>query len=167
MTQDSHRAALAAAAGAGALAGMRSTAAPAVMAAWTFSTGPRPGGPRVERTLARRWVMALLAAAVAGELVFDKLPGTPPRVALGPFAGRVLSGALAGWVVARRFGHSPARATITAGTSAGLSTVASYRIRRNAHSHHVASSTVLGLIEDGVVAAGALLLWRYLVRSCE
>lgn len=152
------------AAAAGTLAGMRSTAAPSVIAAWSLSAGLPPRARRAERLLARPAIAAALGAAVLGEVIADKLPGMPPRVAPPALLGRSISGACAGWLIAHRYQRSAAPATMIGGASAVLSTMASYRLRRRALRADIASSPVLGLLEDGVVAAGAVLLWRYLVK---
>lgn len=43
----------------------------------------------------------------AGELVGDKLPKTPSRLAPGPLLGRAVSGGAVGYVLCRRAGQSP------------------------------------------------------------
>jgi uncharacterized membrane protein len=79
----------------GVVAGLRSMTAPAAV-----SWAARLGWIHLNNT----W-LAFLGSAVTpyivsvlaiGELVSDKLPKTPSRKALVPFAGRILSGALCG-----------------------------------------------------------------------
>jgi uncharacterized membrane protein len=52
--------------------------------------------------LAGPWGRALVVAAAAGELVADKSPKIPSRLAAAPLAARVALGALAGAALARR-----------------------------------------------------------------
>jgi uncharacterized membrane protein len=75
----------------GVVAGLRAMTAPAVV-----SWGARLGWLRLEGT----W-LAFLGAAITpyimsvlavGELINDKLPKTPSRKTLVPFAGRILTG---------------------------------------------------------------------------
>lgn len=83
----------------GAVAGMRSMMAPAVLAL-TLSRRPELA-PHVApaRWFALAPIAIILGIGALGELVVDKLPRTPNRTALGPFAGRALLGAIAGAVI--------------------------------------------------------------------
>ncbi len=64
-------------------------------------------GPGVLAHLAPPFPRLLLRLAAAGEVVVDKLPATPSRLAPGPLAGRLISGSICGVVLARRGGKSP------------------------------------------------------------
>lgn len=75
----------------GAVCGMRSMLGPALAAQHGAS---RPA----------RLFFGLLAT---GELVGDKLPRTPSRLAPGPLVGRIVSGAGVGFVLSRRAGRAP------------------------------------------------------------
>jgi len=91
----------------GLASGGRSTAGLAALAARAHPAGTGPGWGRRA---------ALLAAA--GELLVDKLPQTPSRLARPALAGRVLAGAASGAILAR----GPARsvpATVLAAALAG------------------------------------------------
>jgi uncharacterized membrane protein len=80
--------------------------------------------------LASPWGRALLAAAAVGELVADKSPKIPSRLAPGPLAARVGLGALAGAALARR-DHTPAGLPVVlAGASAVGGSVAGAAWRR-------------------------------------
>jgi len=69
------------------------------------------------------WGRRLTAAAALGELVADKLPGTPSRLTRAPFTGRLVAGALAGYALAR--GHR-APVVLPVLTAVAASAVASY-----------------------------------------
>lgn len=72
----------------------------------------------------------VLMLAAAGELVVDKLPGTPKRTALAPFLGRAITGGLAG-AVAVQIGHVSGWIGAGIGVVAAiLSTFAMYNARR-------------------------------------
>ena len=64
------------------------------------SWAARKGWLRVKGTplafLAHPATAYIFTALAIGELVADKLPGTPSRKAAGPFAGRLITGALSG-----------------------------------------------------------------------
>ncbi|WP_433290839.1 hypothetical protein ACQP2F_23930 [Actinoplanes sp. CA-030573] len=66
---------------------------------------------------------AAVAAAALGELVADKLPGIPSRVAPAPLAARIVLGALSGAAYARGRGAGPA---LPAMLGAGGAAAASY-----------------------------------------
>jgi uncharacterized membrane protein len=111
----------------GAVVGLRSMTPFAVLALHDRLPGPP----------ALRW---LAIAGGAGELVGDKLPGTPPRTAPPALAGRLACGALVGAIVAGPIGA--AAATVTA----GLASFAGQRVRS-------ALGTATGL-PDPVIAVG-------------
>jgi uncharacterized membrane protein len=60
------------------------------------------GSAQPDRALGAGWVKGLAAVAAAQELVIDKLPGTPSRLTSAGLGARVIIGAAAGTVVARR-----------------------------------------------------------------
>jgi uncharacterized membrane protein len=71
----------------GAVSGMRSMLGLALLA-WL-------GGPDLG-WLSKLWVRLLLLLAAAGEIVGDKLPTTPSRLAPAPFIARVVLGGVCG-----------------------------------------------------------------------
>ena len=83
----------------GVVAGLRSQLPTAVLAA--RGLGPASGPLASLKTAAGRR-SAYLAAV--GELVADKLPATPSRMSRGPLVGRVVSGGVAGAVLAASTG---------------------------------------------------------------
>lgn len=83
----------------GAVAGMRSMGAPALVSAHLSRDGHTPSPALMQSPL--RWLASPSAALVfkflgAGELVGDKLPQAPARTAPGPLFGRLLFGGLCG-----------------------------------------------------------------------
>lgn len=155
--------------GLGTLAGMRSLSAPTLLAFRGVITGPRPGASLVERALSAPGAVVTLTAAAAGEVLADKHPRMPARVGLLPLIGRVGVGAVSGYVVARRW-RTPVASAVAAGAcAAGASTWLSYaareRLTRGAtRSGSRRSPWLLGLLEDGVVLAGAFALSRAMDR---
>jgi hypothetical protein len=91
---------------------------------------------------------AATAAAVAGEMVVDKLPSTPSRVQTGPLLGRWAAGAFAGYSLARRDRANVVLPTVVGLAGAGVGAVLGTAWRE------VASqwgwTWQAGLVEDGV-----------------
>ena len=115
------------------------------------------GAPVVARgPLAAR---VLLGLAVVGELVGDKLPQTPDRTEPGSLAGRAVSGAIGGAVIARRAGRAPVAAALVGGAAALAGSFLGIGWRRAAVGHLPAVPAAL--IEDVVV----LGLAAYAVRG--
>jgi uncharacterized membrane protein len=96
----------------------------------------------------------------AGELIYDKVPGVPSRVAPKLLVGRVAAGALIGAAVANRTGRSRASSAVLGGLIAFASAHFTSRMRRALSERMPA--TLAALVEDGIVvgtaAAGAALL---------
>jgi uncharacterized membrane protein len=109
--------------------------------------------------LARPPVATLLALAAAGELVADKLPFLPDRIAPGPLLGRLLFGALAGTVAcAQRRGALPLGAVLGA-VGGFVGSHIGYRFRGLLTRRLKLPALVAGLTEDSVTLA----LGRYLL----
>ena len=138
----------------GAVAGVRTFTAPALLSiAW--ADGRRPLAPlAVERALRGRAAPWLLGALAAFELAADQWPGLQARIAPPSLLGRVLSAALVGSAL----GHGRARRSgiAIAAASAVASAFASDGLRRAANRR--LPNSVSGLLEDAlVVSAGAAL----------
>ena len=102
------------------LAGMRSMSAPALLShyltrnpSWLLLSSPL-------RALQKPLVARGLKLAAAGEMMMDKLPGTPNRIAPPVLLGRLLAGALVGAAVYKsREGSSAAGAADRGGAVHG------------------------------------------------
>lgn len=105
-----------------------------------------------------------LALAALLELVGDKLPGVPARVAPLPLAGRVLSGAVAGFVIARASQRPPALLTALGAACAVAGTLGSYWLRKTATERLSSSSAYTGLVEDVLMLMGARVIATRLTR---
>ena len=147
----------------GALAGARSMLPLAVMSRARKSRGvaslPRPlsglGSPLGKN------IIALVAFL---ELIGDKLPGIPARIAPLPLGGRALSGAIAGFVIARRSGRRPALLTALGAASAVAGALGTYWLRKSATARLSSSSARTGLFEDAVMLMGAGAIVRRLAK---
>ena len=103
------------------------------------------------------WTRRLLVAASAGELVIDKLPATPSRLAPPGMAGRLATGALAAGLVAqiRQAPRLPAAAI--GASSAAVAAKLGHDVRAQLARH--APDPAVAVVEDalalGLAAAGA------------
>lgn len=100
------------------------------------------------------WVRAAAAAGAAGELIADKLPGTPSRLRPAPLGGRLVLGGLAGFLYARRNHTNVVLPTIAAAATAVGASYAGAAWRAFAAQHHFAVPAAL--LEDAaalIVAA--------------
>lgn len=141
------------AAGFGALAGMRSLAAPALLSHELAQGRMRAGHGAAARLFSAPVTSRTLGILAAGEMAADKAPWIPARIDPVPLAGRALLGALGGALIAsQRGGASSTAAILGAAAAVGVAT-AMYTLRRLARRRLPFPDTMLGLAEDGLVLA--------------
>jgi uncharacterized membrane protein len=143
--------------GLGILAGLRSMT-PVAVVAWAARLGQHDLGRTPLAWLGSGIAAWLFAPAALGELVADKLPFTPNRTALGPFVGRLFTGALAGAVLAAGHGGSPAAGALAGALGAVAGTFGGYRARTGLVRALGTPDYVVALLEDAVAVGGAILL---------
>ncbi len=97
-----------------------------------------------------RVITGLLAA---GELVGDKLPATPSRLAPGPLAGRVVIGAFVGWILCRQAEQSPVLGALLGAVGAASGSAAGYYARSWLHKVTKWPDPIFGGVED-LIALG-------------
>ena len=131
----------------GVATGSRSTAGVAALA---LTSSSADGGAVLSRLASRPGTVAALGAA-AGELVADKLPFTPSRLAASGMAPRLTLAAAAATGVARRDGESPEPAAVVATAAAVVGAVLGTRLRAVA-ARRFGSDRPGALIEDGLTA---------------
>lgn len=136
----------------GAIAGMRSMAAPAVV---SHRLSQRMfGWPRnpVETVLRDELAAQILLGAAAAEMVADKLPFAPARIRPLPLAVRTASGALMGWVLG---GSRDSRAflAVVGGAAALVTTFAAYGIRKAIAENSIVPDALVGIAEDAAVVS--------------
>jgi uncharacterized membrane protein len=143
--------------GLGAVAGLRSMTAPA-MVAWAAGLGwlQLEGTPLSFFGLT--WLRYLLTLFMLAELVGDKLPRTPSRTMVGPFAARILMGALAGAALAAGAGGSLAIGAVAGGLGGIAGTLGGYRARTGLVRALGGPDYVVAVAEDIVAVGGALLI---------
>lgn len=126
----------------GVTAGLRSMTAPALLS----QTARRPGSRR-HWLLASPQTARVLTTMAVGELVFDKLPFAPKRIAPAGLSGRLLSGAMCGAAVMRE----DERAGALLGMAGALvSSFAGYAIRMGVGRASRLPDALIGLMEDGL-----------------
>ena len=133
----------------GAASGLRSQLGVATLVARSDPSLPAP--------LRRPWTRRLLVAAAAGELVVDKLPATPSRLAPPGFVSRLALGALAAGLFAQTR-HAPwLPAAAVGASSAAVAAKLGHDVRARLARH--APDPAVAVVEDalalGLAAAGA------------
>jgi uncharacterized membrane protein len=153
---------MATAVGIGAIAGLRSLTAPALVT-WATNQHWIALPSRRLRFLKRNSAASIASALAIGELIADKLPFTPDRTSPPALAARILAGSLsAGALCASR---DTDRKLIAAGTIlGGLAAVAGAFVGMNARRRLRESLNVsdrsIAIAEDAVAIGGGLLLVR-------
>jgi len=115
--------------GIGAIAGLRSMAAPAIISMAARRKAFRIRESRLKFLQSNNAGIVLSALAV-GELVADKLPFTPNRTSAGLLAPRIASGSLCGAVLASAAKRSVALGALFGGIGAVAGSFAGYQLRR-------------------------------------
>ena len=101
-----------------------------------------------------------LKVMAAGEMVADKLPATPDRIASPVLLGRLLSGALVGaaWYKSRH--GSALSGGVLGGLAAVAATFVSYALRTGISKQTATPVSLVGVGEDALVVAGGTALLR-------
>ena len=140
----------------GAVAGLRSFTAPAVV-----SWGAHLGWLRLENTWlaflgfsATTWILTALAII---ELIYDKLPQAPSRKAFIGFSGRILTGGLSGAAI------GAASQNLIAGMIAGIiggiaGTLGGYEFRSRLVKAIGGKDLPIALLEDAIAILAAILI---------
>jgi uncharacterized membrane protein len=137
----------------GALAGLRSMSAPALLSHEMSTEGDAHFLSRIERLLSSDRVANVLALLVGGEMLADKTSLVGNRTSAVPLLGRAIMGSFtAGAFAANRRQRVLLPAAIGA-ASAIASTYAAFHLRRLAAERFDVPDQVLGMIEDAIVVA--------------
>lgn len=145
----------------GVAGGLRSMT-PLAAVALTHGAGPAEHGWRGWPVLRHGWGQALVVCMAGAELVGDKLPATPSRLAAPALAGRVVAAALAGAALGTDDARHGAvqRCAALAGLGALLGAVGGYWARRALVAASGLPDPAVAVLED----AGAIGLSRAAVR---
>ena len=146
--------------GLGAVAGVRSMSAPALLS----RSASRGDIGNIEGTpfafLASPRTARILTVLAVGEALADKLPFSPDRISPPGLVGRMASGALVG---AALFAAAERRTTIGAGLgllSAAAASYPSYYLRVKTQEKLGAPNWAVGLVEDALAEGAGLLTLR-------
>ncbi len=139
-------------AGLGAVAGMRSMAAPAMLSAHLVrnQNPPRPHESMLVRLFDSPMSAGVFGLMAAGEVIADKLPILPDRTSPASLVGRAVVGAAVGSVVSERYGERRT-AGAALGAAASLASATGSFFLRRAVSRFIPDRLVAAA-EDAVVA---------------
>jgi len=141
--------------GIGTLAGMRTSSAPAI----TSQILSRHHSKRLEKSplkfMQSKTVANVLTALSVIEVIADKLPTAPNRIAPGGIIFRGLSGALAGASIYKASGNNVITGTLVGAAAAVTSTYISFFLRKGIVKNTSIADPIIGTLEDAfVVGAG-------------
>lgn len=137
--------------GLGALAGMRTLSAPVITTHILSNHPSKKLGKSPLKFMQSTTVAAVLKILSVTELIADKLPSTPNRIAPAGVAGRCLSGALAGASIYKAVGGKWLTGALIGGATAITATYGSYYLRKNiVKANHIADPWI-GTAEDALV----------------
>jgi uncharacterized membrane protein len=137
----------------GAVAGMRSVLAPALVTKWLADGGRGEALESPYSLLASRRTASVASTLSKGEIIFDKLPVTPPRISPAPLAARAVSGAVCGATICK-VAHERAYAGAFVGAGAAVGTAfLVYYLRQSLGRKLPVPDAVLGGIEDSAAYA--------------
>lgn len=141
----------------GVIAGLRTMTAPAFVS-WGARLGWLPLAGTTLSFLGSAVAAWLFTALALGELITDKLPSTPSRTRPGPFAGRIVSGALCGAALTGATGGSLVAGAALGALGAVTGTLGGYTARRRLVPALGVPDALVALAEDVVAVGGALLI---------
>lgn len=144
----------------GVSAGLRSMTPPAVIA-WAAQyrwPGLRASGLGFMAAGASAYVLSALACL---ELIADKLPFIPSRLAPGPLGWRVVSGGFCGAVLGAALQQPLAGGAIAGGLGGIAGAFAGYHARKRAVTKLGLPDVAVALSEDAIaIGLAALIAWR-------
>ncbi len=143
-----------------AISGVRSMAAPALLAR-AAARGVLSGlGTTPFAALGDERAASLLQTLMVGEMIGDKTPFIPSRTAAGPLFGRALSGALVGSALFASRGRQGLSGALLGAASAIAGVYAADRLRSATTQGLGLPDSLFGLLEDGLILVGGSRLLR-------
>ncbi|HEX8087988.1 MAG TPA: DUF4126 family protein [Blastocatellia bacterium] len=140
----------------GMIAGMRSMAAPALVSNHFSHHQSKNIAGTPFRILGAPKTATALKALALGEMVADKLPIVPDRIAPASLVARTVSGALCGASVCAAERERMSLGGLAGGLAAIGSAYAFYYLRRRAGEESGLPDALLGLTEDAIVVCCGL-----------
>ncbi|WP_460614279.1 DUF4126 family protein [Hymenobacter seoulensis] len=146
--------------GLGALAGFRSMTAPALLSSNLLTYRPQILKGSLLRYLQKPLVAHGLKLMAAGEMVGDKLPQTPNRIAAPILLGRVASGALVGATLYKINHGKTLHGALLGSAAAVAATYLSFFLRQKADKVTGLPDGIVGGLEDILTLGSGLLLTK-------
>lgn len=141
----------------GCVAGLRSMMAPAIVCAAAYLRWIHLDGTPLS-FLDTMVALCLFTLFAIGELVVDKLPKTPARIAPMGLITRLLTGALSGAALAVSGGKGLALGAVLGAVGGVAGAFAGYHIRRGLVTHMELPDFVVAVIEDLLAISGGLFV---------
>jgi uncharacterized membrane protein len=148
--------------GIGAVAGLRTFTAPAVLAWAAKRRWIRIGNSPFATIISAQASTRLTDLAVT-ELIADKLPFTPSRLKAGPLASRVVSGAVCGATIYGVVERPLLEGAVLGGVGAIAGAFAGYHMRRRLR--HDMPDVGVAVLEDVLAIGGAVLITALAARN--
>jgi uncharacterized membrane protein len=145
----------------GAVSGMRSMAAPAIVSRLAH-TGLLPLADSQIKFLGHKNSAKTMALMAAGEMIADKLPFIPNRTAVFPLVTRAVSGALSGTAFVKARKGSVALGALIGSLAAVGASYGAYKLRKSLGKKLHVPDPVIAVAEDALVAACGFALLRAL-----
>jgi uncharacterized membrane protein len=148
--------------GIGAVAGLRTLTAPAVLAWAAKRRWIRLGNSPFATIISAKASTRLTDLAVS-ELIADKLPFTPSRLKAGPLASRVVSGAVCGATIYGVVERPLVEGAVLGGVGAIAGALAGYHMRKRLR--HDMPDLGVAVLEDVLAIGGAVLITALAARN--
>ena len=144
----------------GAVTGVRSMAAPALLAHEFSAHGVADPSSTLGQMLATPGASRVLALFAGGEMIADKTPFVPDRTQPGPLIGRAAIGALTAMTYAASRRQSLLLPGVLGAAGAVAAAFAAFHVRRVVTERFGAPDRMVGLVEDALVLGAGKLLAR-------
>lgn len=141
----------------GAVAGMRSMSAPAMVSQVAKAGSIAMGNPELDFLHSPKTAYAMTALAV-GEVIVDKLPFMPKRTDGPSLLGRAIAGGLSGAAISSSKRKSPFWGALAGAAGAVAAAYLFYHLRRAAKDKLHVPDPVAALLEDAIVAGSGMLV---------
>jgi uncharacterized membrane protein len=150
--------------GIGAVAGLRTLTAPAVLA-WAAKRRWIRLGNSPFATIISAQASTRLTDLAVSELIADKLPFTPSRLKAGPLASRVVSGAVCGATIYGVVERPLVEGAVLGGVGAIAGAFAGYHMRKKLRRDM--PDVGVAVLEDVLAIGGAVLITALAARNHE
>jgi uncharacterized membrane protein len=138
----------------GAIAGLRSVAAPALLS-HEMSEEHDPHETMLERVLSSENTARLLTLLAGAEMIFDKTDAVGDRTSAAPLIGRTLMGSMTAAAFAANKRRPVLLPALIGGATAVAVTFAAFHLRRLAAEKLNLPDRLLGMIEDALVVGAS------------